>query len=210
MKISKSLGVLMIGAGIGVLAAYAGLAARAQSAESQRSVAQRLQALEDEREIRQLYARYMHYLDHRDMVKYSETFTPDGIVIADQGRWEGRAAMQKMFEPKPGVGPDGQPRKPVEEMTHMVTDIVLHIDGDTRAAGVNISLSSGRRPASASARSFPESAATTIGSSRSMVTGCSRSAKFSKRTLRSNSNPVCRTASFQWSTASTSNYEAVR
>lgn len=130
MKVSKSLGMLALGAAMGsVVAGYAGFTRLAQAAQAKSTVEQRLTALEDEREIRQLYARYMHYLDHRDMVKYSETFTEDGIVLADQGRWEGRAAMQKMFEPKPG--PDGKPRKGVEEMTHMVTDIVLHIDGNT-------------------------------------------------------------------------------
>lgn len=132
MKISRSLSLLTIGAAIGlVVAGYAGFPSRAQAAQAKGAAEQRLQALEDEQEIRQLYARYMHYLDHRDMVKYSECFTEDGIVLADQGKWEGRAAMQKMFEPKPGLGPDGKPRKSVEEMTHMVTDIVLHIDGNT-------------------------------------------------------------------------------
>jgi hypothetical protein len=132
MKISKSLSLIVGGAAVGLLAAlYLGAGGLAQAVQAKAPVEQRLQALEDEQEIRQLYARYMHYLDHRDMVKYSETFTPDGIVIADQGKWEGRAAMQRMFDPRPGLGPDGQPRKPIEEMTHMVTDIVLHIDGNT-------------------------------------------------------------------------------
>ncbi len=130
MTVSNSLRWLMIGAAVGFVAAgYAGFTQLAHAAQAKATVEQRLKALEDEQEIRQLYARYMHYLDHRDMVKYSETFTEDGIVLADQGKWEGRAAMQKMFEPKPG--PDGKPRPGVEEMTHMVTDIVIHVDGDT-------------------------------------------------------------------------------
>lgn len=130
MNIPRPFGLLMLGVAIGALAAgYAGFTRLARAATTEKTLQQRLQALEDEQEIRTLYSRYMHYLDHRDMVKYSETFTEDGVVLADQGKWEGRAAMQKMFDPKPG--PDGKPRKGVEEMTHMVTDIVIHVDGNT-------------------------------------------------------------------------------
>ena len=131
MKVSNGLRSVAIGVALGAgLAGYAGVLHVAASAERKASLEQRLRVLEDEEEIRQLYARYMYYLDHRDMVKYSELFTEDGVVLADQGKWEGRAAMQKMFEPRPPV--DGQPPRPVvEPMVHMVTDIVLHVDGDT-------------------------------------------------------------------------------
>lgn len=131
MRISNGVRTLALGMAIGAgISGYAASSRLANSAERKTLIEQRVRVLEDEAEIRQLYARYMHYLDHRDMVRYSELFTEDGIVLADQGKWEGRAAMQKMFEPRPGA--DGQPPRPVvEPMVHMVTDIVLHIDGDT-------------------------------------------------------------------------------
>jgi ketosteroid isomerase-like protein len=113
--------------GVGV-AAYAGFNAAAAASEHKLTVEQRLRTLEDQEEIRQLYARYMHYLDHRDMVRYSELFTEDGVVLADQGKWEGRAAMQKMFEPRTGT--DGKQHDPPPMMVHMVTDIVIHVNGD--------------------------------------------------------------------------------
>ena len=134
MKISKSMRMLTLGAAAGlIVAGYAGFNQLAQAAQAKGTLEQRVKLLEDKEEIRQLYSRYMHYLDHRDMVKYSECFTEDGIVLADQGKWEGRAAMQKMFEPKPV--PAGQTPKPVvEEMTHMATDVVIEVNGDTARA----------------------------------------------------------------------------
>jgi ketosteroid isomerase-like protein len=130
MKVSKSLGLVTLGAVIGALGTgYAGLTQLAQASEAKSSLEQRVLRMEDEAAIRQVYARYMFYLDHRDMVRYSELFTEDGVVLADQGKWEGRAAMQKMFEPKPGA--DGKPRPVVEEMTHMMSmDFVMRLDGN--------------------------------------------------------------------------------
>jgi uncharacterized protein (TIGR02246 family) len=131
MRTSYPLRLLTIGiAGALLVATYAGISHTAKASEKKSSLEQRVRVLEDKEEIRQLLARYMHYLDHRDMVRYSELFTEDGIVLADQGKWEGRAAMQKMFEPKPAA--DGQPaRNPPAMMIHNVTDIVIRVDGDT-------------------------------------------------------------------------------
>jgi ketosteroid isomerase-like protein len=134
MNISKSVHLLSIGVASGlIVGGYVGLARYAQAEQAKTGAEQRLRLLEDKEEIRELYARYMHYLDHRDMVKYSETFTEDGVVLADQGKWEGRAAMQEMFEPKPAV-PGQSPRPVVEEMTHMATDVVIQVDGDSARA----------------------------------------------------------------------------
>jgi ketosteroid isomerase-like protein len=131
MIISKPLRILTIGMATGlVLAAYAGINHVAKAADHKMSLEQRVRVLEDKEEIRQLLARYMHYLDHRDMVRYSELFTEDGIVLADQGKWEGRAAMQNMFQPKPATG-DQPARNPPAMMVHNVTDIVIHVNGDT-------------------------------------------------------------------------------
>jgi ketosteroid isomerase-like protein len=130
MRISNPLRILTVAIAAGlVVASYAGIRS-AQASEKKASAEQRLQVLEDKEEIRQLLARYMHYLDHRDMVRYSELFTEDGIVLADQGKWEGRAAMQKMFAPKPATA-DKPASNPPAPMIHMVTDIVIHVNGDT-------------------------------------------------------------------------------
>jgi ketosteroid isomerase-like protein len=134
MTISKSARALTVGVAAGLIAGgYMGFTQLAQAEAAKATAEQRLKLLEDKEEIRELYARYMHYLDHRDMVKYSETFTEDGIVLADQGKWEGRAAMQKMFTPKPAE-PGQSPRPVVEEMTHMATDVVIQVNGDNARA----------------------------------------------------------------------------
>jgi len=130
MRISRLLRILTIGAATGlIVATYAGITHTAQAADKKSSLEQRVQVLEDKEEIRQLLSRYMHYLDHRDMKRYSELFTEDGIVLADQGKWEGRAAMQKMFDPKPATA-DQPARNPPAPMIHMVSDIVIHVNGD--------------------------------------------------------------------------------
>lgn len=131
MKVSKSFGLVSLGALIGALGVgYAGFAQLAHASAQKSSLEQRVQRLEDEAAIRQVYARYMFYLDHRDMARYVQLFTEDGVVTDGQRSWEGRDAMMKMFEPKPGA--DGKPRPVVEEMTHMNSmDFNIRIDGDT-------------------------------------------------------------------------------
>jgi uncharacterized protein (TIGR02246 family) len=129
MSIANRLNLLLPAVALGLaVAAYTGLDRAAAATEHKASLEQRVKVLEDKEEIRQLYARYMHYLDHRDMVRYSELFTEDGVVLADQGKWEGRAAMQTMFQPR--VGTDGQTHDPPAPMIHNVTDIVIHVNGD--------------------------------------------------------------------------------
>jgi len=129
MSHSSRSAVLATGIAIGIAAAASiGYFQATRAAEARTSLEQRVRQLEDEEQIRQLYARYMHYLDHRDMVRYSELFTADGVVVADMGKWVGREAMQKMFQPR--VGTDGKVHNPPREMVHMVTDIVLNVHGN--------------------------------------------------------------------------------
>jgi ketosteroid isomerase-like protein len=129
MRSSHRLVWLTTGIALGVVAAASlGYVRAARASQQRASLEQRVSRLEDEQQIRQLYARYMHYLDHRDMVRYSQLFTADGVVVADMGKWVGRAAMQKMFEPR--VGTDGKVHTAPPPMIHMVTDIVLHVHGN--------------------------------------------------------------------------------
>jgi hypothetical protein len=75
----------------------------------------------------------MHYLDGRDMVRYSKLFTEDGLVFSEMGKWQGRDAMVHMFDPKPV--PAGQPPKaPVPNMIHNVTDVVIQVNGNEARA----------------------------------------------------------------------------
>jgi hypothetical protein len=124
MKITKNWYVLSMGFLAGLaLAGYA-------TAEVQKSAEARLVEMEDKEQIRNLLSRYMHYLDARDMVKYSELFTEDGVVNAAQGKWTGRKEMQTMFQPRKrpdGTMSAGGPPRP---MLHYVIDSVIQVNGN--------------------------------------------------------------------------------
>jgi hypothetical protein len=115
--------------GIGILAGMA-LAVTSYAGDEKKSVEQRLTEVEDKEQIRNLLARYMHYLDAREMVKYSELFTEDGVVNAAQGKWTGRTEMQNMFKPR--KNPDGTERAagPPRPMIHYVIDSVIQVNGN--------------------------------------------------------------------------------
>jgi len=131
MKTTKNGYLLSVGfiAGL-VLAGYAVVSHEARAGDAKRSVEQRVQELEDQEQIRNLLSRYMHYLDARDMVKYSELFTEDGVVVADQGTWNGRAEMQTMFQPR--KRPDGtlSAGGPPRPMLHQVIDSIIKVNGN--------------------------------------------------------------------------------
>jgi hypothetical protein len=131
MKTTKNWALLGIGFVAGLaLAGYTMVSHEAQAAEAKKSAEQRLTEVEDKEQIRELLSRYMHYLDGRDMVKYSELFTEDGVVNAAQGKWTGRTEMQNMFKPR--KNPDGTERAagPPRPMLHYVIDSVIQVNGN--------------------------------------------------------------------------------
>lgn len=72
-------------------------------------------------QIEQLYARYAHYLDTADGVKFAGLFTPDGVFITNKpgyGNIKGRKALAE-FAAKAGAPP------PIVRAAHSTTTVMI-------------------------------------------------------------------------------------
>jgi SnoaL-like domain len=111
-------------------------------AKSTDSAAARLRAVEDRQAIEQLLmGDYPRALDSTDWKAYSALFTQDGTLIMNGGKTKatGPAAIEKFFATAPFAQPPAAPATPspcplppgVHRFMHVVTNLSLHIDGDT-------------------------------------------------------------------------------
>jgi|HubBroStandDraft_1064217.scaffolds.fasta_scaffold203473_1 hypothetical protein len=127
-----ALAILMIAS-----AALIGGAFGQSKAES--SAAARLRSVEDRQAIEQLLmGDYPRALDANDWKAYAALFTKDGTLIMTGGSTKktGPAAIQEFFSTQPArsapATPSPCPVMPgVNRFMHVVTNLTLHIDGDT-------------------------------------------------------------------------------
>jgi uncharacterized protein (TIGR02246 family) len=89
-------------------------------------VEERIRRLEDMQEIRQLVQDYRRHLDARDLRAYSELFAADGEWLGRTGYGKGPEGIRTMLEERLA----GNPGPPGPTSFHVVTDPVIHLDGD--------------------------------------------------------------------------------
>jgi hypothetical protein len=105
-------------------------------------VAARLRAVEDRQAIEQLLmGDYPRALDSTDWKAYAALFSKDGTLIMNGGKTKatGPAAIEKFFATAPFAQPPAASATPspcplppgVHRFMHVVTNLSLHIDGDT-------------------------------------------------------------------------------
>jgi len=93
---------------------------------------------DDRAQIEDLQARYMFYLDFRDLDKYASTFTEDGVLDIVGQKWQGREEIKKAIQrpqeaaPEAKEAPAAKEKKALYPATgrHNITNIVLKIEGD--------------------------------------------------------------------------------
>ena len=92
---------------------------------------QRIAQLEDEKEIRELLVAYGEFLDAKDYAGYASLFSEDGTWTGGFGSATGPEAIQAMLEEFLGKPEPGYVNK---ERFHLMTTMVVHVDGDTATA----------------------------------------------------------------------------
>jgi uncharacterized protein (TIGR02246 family) len=98
--------------------------------------AARLQRLEDIAEIDRLIVDYARHLDTRDLHAYSRLFCADGEWSGNTGHAQGPDAIQAMLE----VRLPPNPPAPGPTSSHVVSNPVIDVDGDTATASVTWAL----------------------------------------------------------------------
>jgi uncharacterized protein (TIGR02246 family) len=98
--------------------------------------AARLQRLEDIAEIDRLIVDYARHLDTRDLHAYSRLFCADGEWSGNTGHAQGPDAIQAMLEER--LPPN--PPAPGPTSSHVVSNPVIDVDGDTATASVTWAL----------------------------------------------------------------------
>lgn len=98
--------------------------------------AARLQRLEDIAEIDRLIVDYARHLDTRDLHAYSRLFCADGEWSGNTGRAQGPDAIQAMLEERLPANPPA----PGPTSSHVVSNPVIDVDGDTATASVTWAL----------------------------------------------------------------------
>lgn len=90
----------------------------------------RLQRLEAMAAIHQLFIDYGTHLDNHDFEAYASLFAPDGeVLLGPLGRARGRDSIRQLMERALRAMPIGQ-------SFHLVTNPVVHLNGDTAQATV--------------------------------------------------------------------------
>ena len=119
---------------MGMLAVMLGVAQAAHAADAPDA---RLTAMEDRLAIEKLMTGdYPRALDQRRWADYAALFTADAELNFASASLKGSAAIQKYFEtPRPSPG-NRPPPKPGEIRTlHVVSNLSVHITGDTATGG---------------------------------------------------------------------------
>jgi 3-phenylpropionate/cinnamic acid dioxygenase small subunit len=104
--------------------------------------ASKMQAIADRQEIEQLLmGDYPRALDSANWVTYGSFFTKDGELVMQGGaiKRTGPAAITEFFTKSPAAGGQAAPAEPspcpvqpgMPRTMHVVTNLSLHIDGDT-------------------------------------------------------------------------------
>jgi uncharacterized protein (TIGR02246 family) len=86
-----------------------------------------MSGLEDAEQIRQLYAKYCHAGDSGDCNAFAQCFTEDAVVDANGHLSTGRAAIRESCEAY-------RPVYAATPMRHVVTNILIDVDGDEAQA----------------------------------------------------------------------------
>jgi uncharacterized protein (TIGR02246 family) len=94
------------------------------------SLEQRLQALEDREEIGRLLVAYATALDARDMGAYAALFARDGEWVGGSGYGRTPEGIRSMLAEK--LPPN--PPAPGPTHRHVVSNVVIELDGDTATA----------------------------------------------------------------------------
>jgi 3-phenylpropionate/cinnamic acid dioxygenase small subunit len=87
----------------------------------------RVRRLEDIQEIRDLVFRYREHLDRRDLAAYAALFAAEGTWSGRTGSAQTPAGIQAMLEER--LVPN--PPAPRPTTTHVVTDPIITVTGDT-------------------------------------------------------------------------------
>ncbi len=95
------------------------------------SLEKRVQQLQDEKAIREVVIRYGEYLDARDYAAYASLFASDGVWTGGFGSFTGPAAIREMLEKNLGKPERGFVNK---ANFHLMTTVVVEVDGDTAKA----------------------------------------------------------------------------
>jgi uncharacterized protein (TIGR02246 family) len=95
--------------------------------------------LEDVESIRQLVARYCHYIDSVQIEEWLDCFTENGAFDFFGSRTEGREALREL-----GAGMEAtQASTP---MRHIVTNVIVDVDGDTATSSSYLQILMADRP----------------------------------------------------------------
>ena len=91
---------------------------------------------EDVEAIRQIVARYCHLIDAARVDEWLELWADDGAMVIDGDRTEGRDAFARpRWRARPTMG-----------MRHVVTNVVVDVDGETATSASYLQLVVGGRP----------------------------------------------------------------
>jgi 3-phenylpropionate/cinnamic acid dioxygenase small subunit len=96
------------------------------------TLAARLQRLEDIEEIRGVFLRYAEVLDADDFAGYGDLFASDGVLSAQLGAAVGPDAIRELLQSKLGT----DIAKARATSFHVISNPVIHVDGDTATARV--------------------------------------------------------------------------
>ena len=86
---------------------------------------------EDRAQIEDLQARYMFYLDFKDVDKYLQTFTEDGVLDIGTGEIKGHEAIRKIIGGMPKTeAPKEEPKLYPATGRHNISNIVIKVEGN--------------------------------------------------------------------------------
>jgi uncharacterized protein (TIGR02246 family) len=95
--------------------------------------------LEDVEAIRQLVARYCHYIDQVRIDEWLDCFTEDGAFDFFGSRTEGRDALREL-------GSGMEATQASAPMRHVVTNVIVDVDGDTATSSSYLQILMAQRP----------------------------------------------------------------
>jgi len=96
------------------------------------AMAARLQVLEDREAIRAVLEEYVGYNESRDYRAYAKLFASSGELILRRGRATGPDNIHAMMEENFGgaIAPDS----PLNNASHILSNVIIDVDGDTATA----------------------------------------------------------------------------
>jgi hypothetical protein len=99
-----------------------------------RDVPARVQAIEDKQQIGELLQREAQAIDSHDPRLIASMFTIDCEYMVGEARLAGRAAIVAVYEDKGGVRSRAWGVDAIEIITHLVSNVVVRLEGDTAVA----------------------------------------------------------------------------